>query len=78
MRIKKGIVTSNKCDKMIVVKVDDYKTHTKYKKKFKVSTKFYADDPENLYKEGDPVTIYESKPLSKLKRWTTVSPTKQN
>lgn len=75
MRTKEGIVVSDKMSKTIVVKVDAYKTHPKYKKKFKISRKFYADSPENKYKIGDKVTIYETRPLSKLKRWTTTQPT---
>lgn len=74
MRSKKGIVVSDKCNKMIVVKVDNYKIHPKYLKRYKVSKKFYADDPANTCKEGDEVSIYECRPLSKLKRWTVVKP----
>lgn len=74
MRTKTGIVTSKKMDKTLVVTVHSYKTHPKYKKRYRVSSKFYADNPENKYEEGDDVTIYETKPLSKLKRWSTVSP----
>lgn len=70
MRTKKGTVTSSAMDKTIVVTVHTYKTHPKYKKRFRVSKKFYAHDPENKYQVGDQVTIYETRPLSKLKRWT--------
>jgi small subunit ribosomal protein S17 len=77
MRIKKGTVTSDKMDKTIVVTVHAYKTHAKYKKKFRVSTKLYADDPSNKFKIGDEVTIYETTPLSKLKRWTVNKPETQ-
>lgn len=62
----------------IVVKVDSYKEHAKYKKKFKVSRKFYAHNPGNTCKIGEKITIYETRPLSKLKRWTTVEPTKKS
>lgn len=74
MRTKKGIVTSDKMDKTRVVTVHSYKVHPKYKKKYRVSKKYYADDPKNTYKLGDEVTIYETRPLSKLKRWTVVKP----
>lgn len=76
MRSKKGIVTSSKMDKTIVVTVHTYRTHPKYKKRYRISKKFYAHDPENSLKKGDEVTIYETKPLSKNKRWTVVEPTK--
>jgi len=72
MRLKKGIVSSSKMDKTIVVTIDAYKSHPKYKKRFKVTKKFYAHDEENKFKEGDVVTIKETRPLSKLKRWEIV------
>ena len=76
MRTKQGTVTSDKMDKTIVVIVHTYKSHPKYKKRFRTSKKFYADDPKNAFKEGDEVTIYETIPLSKKKRWTVIEPTK--
>lgn len=74
MRTKTGTVISAKMEKTIVVRVEFKKSHPKYKKLVRVSRKFYADSPENKYKEGDRVTIYETRPLSKLKRWTVVAP----
>ena len=74
MRTKKGIVTSAKRDKTITVTVHTYKTHSKYMKRYRTSQKFQAHDPENTYKEGDEVTVYETRPLSKTKRWTTCGP----
>ena len=70
MRTKTGIVVSHKMDKTIIVKVTSYKTHPKYMKRYMVSKKFYAhlDDPAAC-QEGDKVTIGETRPLSKLKRW---------
>ena len=70
MRSKTGTVVSSKNDKTIVVKVDTYKSHPKYKKRYRVSAKFHAHDAENQYKEGETVTIYECRPLSRLKRWS--------
>lgn len=72
MRLKKGIVSSSKMDKTIVVTTQVYKNHPKYKKRFKVTKKFYAHDEENKFNEGDVVTIKETRPLSKLKRWEVV------
>lgn len=72
MRLKKGVVTSNKMDKTIVVSVHSYISHPKYKKRFKVTKKFYAHDELNKYSEWDIVTIKETRPLSKLKRWEVV------
>ncbi len=74
MRTKTGTVTSNKMKDTVVVTVHTYKSHPKYKKKYRTTKKFYAHDPGNTIQEGDTVTIYETKPLSKLKRWTVVKP----
>ncbi len=73
MRTKKGVVTSTKMDKTIVISVETYKNDPKYKKRFKVTKKFYAHDEENKCKEWEIVTIKETRPLSKLKRWVLVS-----
>ena len=64
------MVVSTKMMKTIVVRVDKSKTHPKYKKTYKQSTKFYAHDEASTAKVGDTVVIIESRPLSKLKRWT--------
>lgn len=69
MRTKTGVVVSTKMDKTVVVKVDSYRIHPKYKKRYKVSHKFYAHDEQNSCKEWDVITIQETRPLSKLKRW---------
>ncbi len=73
MRTITGKVVSDKMDKTIVVSVDTYKSHAKYHKKYKVTSKFYAHDEANTHHVGDVVTISESRPLSKLKRWTVVA-----
>lgn len=75
MQTKTGTVIASKMNKTIVVRVDSQHRHKKYKKLVRVSKKFYAHDPESKFKDGDMVTIYETRPLSKLKRWTTVAPT---
>lgn len=69
MRTKTGTVSSAKMNKTIVVSVFAYKTHPKYKKKYRTTKKFYAHDEGQVAKEGDAVTISECRPLSKLKRW---------
>jgi len=73
MRTIKGVVVSNKMDKTIVVSVDSYKSDPKYKKRYKVTKKFHAHDEANSASEWDLVTIKESRPLSKLKRWELVT-----
>lgn len=72
MRTKKGVVSSNKMDKTIVVSVHSYKSDSKYKKRFRVTKKFYAHDENNTCSEWDQVEIKETRPTSKLKRWELV------
>lgn len=75
MRMKKGTVSSNKQEKTIVVVVHTYKSHPKYKKKYKTSRKYHVDNPKNKkFEIGDNVTFYETRPISKLKKWTIEAP----
>ena len=71
-RFLKGLVVSDKMDKTIVISVDRYKEHPKYKKRYKISKKYKAHDQKNEYKTGDKVIIHDSKPLSKDKKWKVV------
>jgi len=72
-----GEVISDKMDKTIVVKVVRRVPHLKFKKIVKVSNKFYVHDEKNEAKTGDKVSIRETRPLSKLKRWELISVLKQ-
>jgi len=67
-----GVITSDKMNKTRVVAVSTLKKHPKYLKYYKVTTKFKAHDEENIYKTGDKVTIEESRPLSREKRWKII------
>jgi len=67
-----GIVTSDKMQKTVVVKVERIKEHPKYKKRFKVHKKYKAHVESGEYKIGDRVTIEECRPISKDKRWKVV------
>jgi len=74
MRTITGTVTSNKMVKTIVVTVTSYKKHPKYMKRYQVSKKFYTHcDDSKKFNIGDEVTITETRPLSKLKRWKVVN-----
>ena len=64
-------------DKTVIVTVHSYKSHPKYKKRYRVSKKYYAHAPEGKFEIGDKITIYESRPMSKLKRWSTVEPSEK-
>ena len=67
-----GEVVSNKMTKTIVVRVQRRFPHPQYKKIVTSYKKFYAHDEKAEAKIGDLVCIEESRPLSKLKRWTLV------
>lgn len=69
---KKGTVVSDKVDKTIVVAVDVFKTHPKYRKKYKSTKKYKVHDEENKYKIGDTVEIIPSRPYSKTKRYKVI------
>lgn len=66
---KKGVVVSDKMNKTVVVAVDSFKTHPKYKKKYKVTKRYKAHDEENKYKVGDVVEIVPTRPKSKEKSY---------
>ncbi len=65
-----GVVSSDKADKTIVVKVATRKTHPIYKKQYTSTKKFMAHDEQNNAHIGDKVIISETKPLSARKRFT--------
>ena len=64
-----GVVTSDKMDKSVVVRVDRTVLHKLYKRYVKRSKKLMAHDETNACNVGDTVEIVESKPLSNRKRW---------
>ncbi len=71
-RTLQGVVTSDKMQKTVVVMVTRETIHPKYLKRYKVSRKFKAHDEENTYKIGDKVTIEETRPISKDKKWKVI------
>ena len=68
----KGTVVSAKSQNTIVVRVERRFKHPVYSKFVTESKKYHAHDAKSEAKEGDVVTIIESKPSSKLKRWSLV------
>ena len=72
-RVLKGKVVSCKQDKTVVVEVIRTAKHKLYKKIIKINKRFHAHDKNNNCNIGDNVSIQESKPISKLKRWTVLS-----
>lgn len=72
-RVIVGTVVSNKMQKTIVVKVDRRVRHSLYKKYVTKSRRFKAHDETNNANIGDLVTLVESRPLSREKRWVLQS-----
>ena len=71
-KVYTGVVTSDKMDKTITVSVDTYKKSPLYGKRVRVSKKFHVHDEEGLAGIGDTVSIMETRPLSKTKRFRLV------
>ena len=68
-KILTGIVVSDKPNKTITVMIERKYSHPVLKKVIKVKKKYNAHDENNKYKAGDKVTIIESKPFSKNKKF---------
>ena len=71
-KIRVGTVVSNKMDKTIVVAIADHVRHPKYNKIIKRTVKIHAHDEQNVCSIGDKVSVMETRPLSKTKRWRLV------
>lgn len=71
-RILQGVVVSDKQEKTVVVKVERRFTHPLFKKTVRRTKNYHAHDEAAKYKVGDVVSIEETKPISKLKRWVVV------
>lgn len=69
----RGVVVSDKMDKTVVVAVNRFFKHPKYKKYVKMTKKYKAHDEENVSKVGDNVTIEETRPVSKDKHFKILS-----
>ncbi len=73
-RTMQGVVTGKSGDKTVVVRVDRLMKHPLYKKTIRRSRRYHVHDETNEVQVGDKVRIRESRPLSKLKRWTVLEP----
>ena len=68
-KILTGIVVSDKPNKTVTVMVERKFSHPVFKKVIKVKKKYNAHDENNKFKTGDKVSIIESKPFSKNKKF---------
>ena len=71
-KLRTGVVSSNKMDKTITVAVKWKEKHPIYGKFVNKTKKYHAHDEKNDCNIGDTVTIMETRPLSKLKRWRLI------
>lgn len=72
-RTKQGTVVSNKMERTVVVSVSRTIRHPVYGKVVNRKKKYYAHTDDQDLKIGQIVTIMETKPISKLKRWRVVA-----
>ena len=71
-KVRVGKVVSDKMDKTVVVAISDRVAHPLYKKIVGRTYKLKAHDENNTCGVGDTVTVMETRPLSKDKRWRVV------
>lgn len=72
VKILKGTVVSDKMNKTVVVKVDDFKKHPRYGRYYKSSKKYKAHDEKGEFHAGDKVLIKETRPISKDKSFKVI------
>ena len=75
-KILTGVVVSDKPNKTITVVVERKYSHPLLKKVVKVKKKYNVHDENNKFKNGDKVTIIESKPFSKNKKFQVMENSK--
>jgi small subunit ribosomal protein S17 len=72
-KLRKGRVVSNKMDKTVVVAVERTMRHPQYGKIVRRTKKLYAHNDLQPLEIGQEVTVIETRPMSKLKRWRVVA-----
>lgn len=68
-KVRRGYVVSDKMDKTITIALEHRSAHPLYGKVVRSTSKVKAHDDHNEAHVGDLVTIMETRPLSKTKRW---------
>lgn len=68
-KVRRGYVISDKMDKTITVELEHRSVHPLYGKVVRATSKVKAHDEKSEAHIGDLVTIMETRPLSKTKRW---------
>jgi len=72
LKVRQGVVVSDKADKTITVRIDTARQHRMYKKIVRTSATLHAHDERNEAHIGDTVRVIESRPVSRTKRWRLV------
>ena len=72
-KTRTGLVVSDKMDKTVVVAIIANVKHPLYKKIIKRTVRLKAHDENNECRVGDRVSVMETRPLSKDKRWRVVN-----
>jgi small subunit ribosomal protein S17 len=72
LKVRQGVVVSDKADKTITVRIDVAHRHRMYKKIVRTSSTLHAHDEGNEANIGDTVRVVESRPISRTKRWRLV------
>ena len=67
-----GTVVSNKMDKTAVIVVVRQFAHPTLKKVVKTTKRYQIHDEKNELQPGDYVTVCETRPISKNKRWRLI------
>ncbi len=75
-KILNGMVVSDKGDKSITVVVERKYQHPILQKVVKTKKKYRVHDEKNLFKKGDKVSIIESRPISKTKKFKVLEDNK--
>ena len=71
-KLRTGVVVGDRADKTVTVLVERRLAHPLYGKQIKRSKRYHAHDEDNECRVGDTVSIMETRPLSKTKRWRVV------
>jgi len=71
-KVRQGTVVSTAQDKTCVVEIKERKQHPIYGKMITTSKKLHVHDEDNAASLGDTVSVMETRPISKLKRWRLV------
>lgn len=66
---RRGVVVSSAMDKTIVVRIDTVRSHDRYRKVVRRTSKLHAHDEHNVANVGDVVRVVETRPLSATKHW---------